>query len=87
LPKRRQNKGGNITTGQLIPQPLGHQPKRRITKNKEYDFNVTRAIELLQEEGPTNIQNNLEDWKVGDVDDQGTIFCGGKQYVSKDQEL
>jgi hypothetical protein len=27
----------------------------RITKNKDYDFNVTRAIELLQEEGPTSI--------------------------------
>jgi RNase H-like domain found in reverse transcriptase len=33
----------------------------RITRNKDYDFNVTRAIELLQEEGPTIIQNDLED--------------------------
>jgi hypothetical protein len=31
----------------------------RITRNKEYDFDVTKAIELLQEEGPTSIQNNL----------------------------
>jgi hypothetical protein len=29
--------------------------RNRITKNKEYDFDVTKAIELLQEEGPTNI--------------------------------
>jgi hypothetical protein len=35
-----------------------------ITKNKEYDFNVTRAIKLLQEEGPTSIKNDLEDWKI-----------------------
>jgi hypothetical protein len=27
----------------------------RITKNKEYNFNVTKAIELLQEEGLTSI--------------------------------
>jgi hypothetical protein len=27
----------------------------RITKNKEYDFDVTKAIELLQEEGPMSI--------------------------------
>jgi RNase H-like domain found in reverse transcriptase/Reverse transcriptase (RNA-dependent DNA polymerase) len=33
----------------------------RITKNKKYDFDVTKAIELLQEEGPTSIQNDLED--------------------------
>jgi hypothetical protein len=43
----------------------------RITKNKEYNFNVTRAIKLLQEE----------------VDDQKTIFYKGKQYIPKDQEL
>jgi hypothetical protein len=59
----------------------------RITKNKEYNFNVTKAIELLQEEGPTSIQNNLEDWRIEEVDDQKTIFYKGKQYVPKDQEL
>jgi hypothetical protein len=56
-------------------------------KNKEYDFDVTKAIELLQEEGPTSIQNNLEDWKIEEVDNQKTIFYKGKQYVPKDQEL
>jgi hypothetical protein len=59
----------------------------RITKNKEYNFNVTRAIKLLQEEGLTSIQNGLEDWKIEEVDDQKTIFYKGKQYVPKDQEL
>jgi hypothetical protein len=59
----------------------------RITKNKEYNFNITKAIELLQEEGPTSIQNNLEDWKIEEVDDQKTIFYKGKQYVPKNQEL
>jgi RNase H-like domain found in reverse transcriptase len=58
----------------------------RITKNKEYNFDVTKAIELLQE-GSTSIQNNLEDWKIEEVDDQKTIFYKGKQYVPKDQEL
>jgi hypothetical protein len=32
-------------------------------KNKEYDFDVTKAIKLLQEEGPTSIQNNLKTGK------------------------
>jgi hypothetical protein len=59
----------------------------RITKNKEYDFNVTKAIELLQEEGPTSIQNDLEDWKIEEVDNQKMIFYKGKQYIPKDQEL
>jgi hypothetical protein len=56
-------------------------------KNKEYDFDVTKAIKLLQEEGPTSIQNDLEDWKIEEVDDQKTIFYKGEQYVPKDQEL
>jgi hypothetical protein len=59
----------------------------RITKNKEYDFDVTKAIELLQEEGPTSIQNDLKNWKIEEVNDQKTIFYKGKQYVPKDQEL
>jgi hypothetical protein len=33
----------------------------RIMRNNKYNFNVTKAIELLQEEGPTSIQNDLED--------------------------
>jgi Integrase zinc binding domain len=59
----------------------------RITRNKDYNFDVTRAIELLQEEGPTSIQNNLEDWKIEEVDNQKTIFYKGRQYIPKDQEL
>jgi hypothetical protein len=30
---------------------------------------MTKAIELLQEEGPTSIQNDLEDWKIEEVND------------------
>jgi Integrase zinc binding domain len=59
----------------------------RITRNKDYNFDITRAIELLQEEGPTSIQNDLEDWKIEEVNDQKTIFYKGKQYIPKDQEL
>jgi hypothetical protein len=59
----------------------------RITKNTEYYFNITKAIELLQEEGPTSIQNDLEDWKIEEVDNQKMIFYKRKQYVPKDQEL
>jgi hypothetical protein len=59
----------------------------RITKNKEYNFDVTKAIKLLQEEGPTSIKNDLEDWKIEEVDDQKMIFYKGKQYIPKYQEL
>jgi hypothetical protein len=61
--------------------------RNRIMKNKEYDFDVTKAIKLLQEEGPTSIQNDLEDWKIEEIDNQKTIFYKGKQYIPEDQEL
>jgi hypothetical protein len=59
----------------------------RITRNKEYNFDIMKAIELLQENGPTSIQNDLEDWRIEEVDDKKTIFYKGKQYIPKDQEL
>jgi hypothetical protein len=59
----------------------------RISNIKEYDFDVAKAIELLQEEGPTSIRNDLEDWKFKNIDDQRTIFYKGKQYIPKDQDL
>jgi hypothetical protein len=53
----------------------------RITRNKEYDFDVTKAIELLQKKGPTSIQNDLEDWRIEEVNDQKTIFYKEKKYA------
>jgi RNase H-like domain found in reverse transcriptase/Reverse transcriptase (RNA-dependent DNA polymerase)/Integrase zinc binding domain/Chromo (CHRromatin Organisation MOdifier) domain len=86
-PEEDETKEEILLPDDLFLNLLDVNLRDRITKNKEYDFNVTRAIELLQEEGPTSIQNNLEDWKIEEVDDQKTIFYKGKQYVPKDQEL
>jgi hypothetical protein len=85
-PEEDETKEEILLPDDLFLNLLDINLRDRITKNKEYDFNVTKAIELLQE-GPTSIQNNLEDWKIEEVDDQKTIFYKGKQYVLKDQEL
>jgi RNase H-like domain found in reverse transcriptase/Integrase zinc binding domain len=86
-PEEDETKEEILLPDNLFLNLLDINLRDRITKNKDYDFNVTRAIELLQEEGPTSIQNDLEDWKIEEVDDQKTIFYKGKQYVLKDQEL
>jgi Integrase zinc binding domain len=83
-PKEDETKEEILLPDDLFLNLLDINLRDRITKNNDYDFDVTRAIELLQEEGPTSIQNDLEDWKI---DDQKTIFYKGKQYVPKDQEL
>jgi RNase H-like domain found in reverse transcriptase/Reverse transcriptase (RNA-dependent DNA polymerase) len=86
-PEEDETKEEILLPDDLFLNLLDINLRDRITKNKEYDFDVTKAIELLQEEGLTSIQNNLEDWKIEEVNNQKTIFYKGKQYVPKDQEL
>jgi Integrase zinc binding domain len=86
-PEEDETKEEILLPDNLFLNLLDINLRDRITRNKDYDFDVTRAIELLQEEGPTNIQNDLEDWKIEEVDNQKTIFYKGKQYIPKDQEL
>jgi hypothetical protein len=39
------------------------------------------------EEGLTNLKNDLQDWKIREIDGQKTIFFKGKNYIPKDLEL
>jgi Integrase zinc binding domain/Integrase core domain len=86
-PEEDETKEEILLPDDLFLNLLDIDLRDRITRNKEYDFDVTKAIELLQENGPTSIQNNLEDWRIEEVDDKKTIFYKGKQYIPKDQEL
>ena len=58
-----------------------------ILNGKELDIDVKNAMETLLQEGPTNLKNDLEDWKIKEVDGRTTIFYKGKNYIPKDQEL
>ena len=59
----------------------------RIANAKDYDFDITNAIAILLEDGPTGIRNDLEDWKIEEKDGKKILFYKGKNYVPKDQEL
>ena len=58
-----------------------------ILDAKDMDINIKSIIETITKEGPTNMQNNLADWKIEEVDGQKTMFYKGKNYIPKDQEL
>jgi Integrase zinc binding domain len=45
------------------------------------------VTETLMEEGLTSLKNNLQDWKIKEIDGQKTIFFKGKNYILKDLEL
>ena len=61
--------------------------EERILNGKELDINVKNAMETLLQEGPTSLKNDLEDWKIEEVEERKTIFYKGKNYIPKDQEL
>jgi Integrase zinc binding domain len=66
---------------------LDTELQEKILNGKEIDLDVKSAMETLLEEGPTNLQNNLHDWKVEEIDGKQTIFYKGKNHIPKDQEL
>jgi Integrase zinc binding domain len=66
---------------------LDTELQERILNGKELDLDVKNTIETLMEEGPTNLKNNLQDWKIEEIDGQRTIFFKGKNYIPKDLEL
>ena len=61
--------------------------QERILNRKELDIDVKNTMETLLQEGSTSLKNDLEDWKIKEVDGRKTIFHKGKNYIPKDQEL
>jgi Integrase zinc binding domain len=66
---------------------LGTELQERILNGKELDLDIKNAIETLMEEGPTSLKNNLQDWKIKEINGRKTIFFKGKNYILKDLEL
>ena len=58
--------------------------QERILNGKELDIDVKNAMETLLQEGPTSLKNDLENWKIEEVDGRKTIFYKGKNYIPKD---
>jgi hypothetical protein len=46
---------------------LDMELQERILNGKEIDLDVKNAMETLLEEGPTNLRNDLYDWKIEEV--------------------
>ena len=66
---------------------LDAELQERILNEKDLDIDVKNAMETLLQEGPTSLKNDLEDWKIKEVEGKKTIFYKGKNYIPKDQEL
>jgi Integrase zinc binding domain len=66
---------------------LDTELQEQILNGKELDLDVKNAIKTLMEEGLTSLKNNLQDWKIEEIDGRKTIFFKEKNYIPKDLEL
>jgi hypothetical protein len=46
---------------------LNTELQERILNGKELDLDIKNAIKTLIEEGPTSLKNNLQDWKIEEI--------------------
>ena len=86
-PEEDENKEATLLPDSLFLNLLDLTLQDRIANAKDYNFDITNAIAILLEEGPTGIRNNLEDWKIEEKDRKKILFYKGKNYVPKDQDL
>jgi hypothetical protein len=85
--KRMEEEDKVVLPDNLFINLLDTELQERILNRKELDLDVKNAIEMLMEEGPTNLKNDLQDWKIEEINGQKTIFFKGKNYIPKDLEL
>ena len=59
----------------------------RIVGSTNYDSDVKNALELLLENGPNNLQQDLEDWRLEKHGDENILFYKGKNYIPNNLDL
>jgi hypothetical protein len=57
---------------------LDTELQERILNGKELDLDVKNAIETSIEEGPTSLKNDLQDWKIEEIDGQKRYSLKGR---------
>ena len=48
--------------------------QERILNAKDLDTDIKNIIETIQRNGPTNLLNDISDWKIEEINGQKTIF-------------
>jgi hypothetical protein len=76
--KRMEEEDKVVLPDNLLINLLDTELQERILNRKKPDLDIKNAIETLIEEGPTSLKNDLQDWKIKEVDGQKTIFFKGK---------
>ena len=55
-----------------------------IANTDKYDYDVKTALELLLENGPNSLQQDLKDWKMEKHGEKNILFYKDKNYILDD---
>jgi hypothetical protein len=72
---------------QSLYQPVGHRVARMNIKWKGTWLGHQEHYRNLNRGRSDQFENNLQDWKIEEIDGWETIFFKGKNYIPKDLEL
>ena len=61
--------------------------QNRIANCKAFDKDATNALTTLLEQGPTMVQNALNDWTMEEFEGNTVLFYKGKNYIPQDQNI
>ena len=59
----------------------------RIANTDKYDYDVKNTLELLLENGPNSLRQDLEDWRLEKHNGRNVLFYKDKNYVPDDLDL
>ena len=59
----------------------------QILKATDLDFDVSNALEKLLDGDLSNLENDLDDWKVESLENGKVIFYKGKNYIPQDVNI
>ena len=81
------NKDIILLPNNLFVNLLDLELQDQILKAMDLDFDVSSALEKLLDGELSNLMNDLDDWKVEDLENGKAIFYKEKKYIPQDVDL
>jgi hypothetical protein len=72
--KQMEEEDKVILPDNLFINLLDTELQEQILNRKKFDLDVKNTIKTLMKEGPTSLKNDLQDWKIKEIDGRKTIF-------------
>ena len=87
LEKDQDNEDRILLSEDMFVNLMDMDLQDRIANTDKYDYDVKTALELLLENGPNSLQQDLKDWKLEKHSEKNILFYKDKNYILDDLEL